>query len=78
MTVHGAKGLQAPLVLLPDTTGLPPEDEKLAWSADPATGAPRAALGAAQGVPLPRGGPRAPGGAERARCASTTGCSTSR
>ncbi len=40
MTVHGAKGLQAPLVLLPDTTGLPPEDEKLAWSTDPATHAP--------------------------------------
>ena len=40
MTVHGAKGLQAPLVLLPDTTGLPPEDEKLAWTTDPATGVP--------------------------------------
>ena len=26
MTVHGAKGLQAPLVILPDTTALPPED----------------------------------------------------
>ncbi|MBV8912409.1 MAG: UvrD-helicase domain-containing protein [Acetobacteraceae bacterium] len=39
MTVHGAKGLQAPLVLLPDTTGLPPEDEKFAWTTDAVTGA---------------------------------------
>ncbi len=37
MTVHGAKGLQAPLVILPDTTGLPPEDEPFAWADDPAT-----------------------------------------
>ncbi len=26
MTVHGAKGLQAPLVILPDTTALPPDE----------------------------------------------------
>ena len=26
MTVHGAKGLQAPLVILPDTTSLPPDE----------------------------------------------------
>ena len=32
MTVHGAKGLQAPLVILPDTTGLPPEDGTVCWS----------------------------------------------
>ena len=32
MTAHGAKGLQAPMVILPDTTGLPPEDKtRLAW-----------------------------------------------
>ncbi len=31
MTVHGAKGLQAPLVILPDTTGKPPADDKLVW-----------------------------------------------
>ena len=31
MTVHGAKGLQAPVVILPDTTGLPPDKERLAW-----------------------------------------------
>jgi ATP-dependent helicase/nuclease subunit A len=35
MTVHGAKGLQAPLVILPDTTGLPPEREDVAWCALP-------------------------------------------
>ncbi len=34
MTVHGAKGLQAPLVILPDTSALPPEDEKFAWAQD--------------------------------------------
>ena len=31
MTAHGAKGLQAPLVIIPDTTGLPPEQESFAW-----------------------------------------------
>ena len=31
MTAHGAKGLQAPLVILPDTTGLPPDRESVAW-----------------------------------------------
>ena len=35
MTVHGAKGLQAPIVILPDTTGLPPDDEKILWAPDP-------------------------------------------
>jgi ATP-dependent helicase/nuclease subunit A len=38
MTVHGAKGLQAPLVILPDTTALPPDDGPLLWAADPGTG----------------------------------------
>ncbi|MGC8476989.1 MAG: double-strand break repair helicase AddA [Acetobacteraceae bacterium] len=38
LTAHGAKGLQAPLVILPDTTGLPPEDRGLLWAADPAGG----------------------------------------
>jgi len=38
MTVHGAKGLQAPLVILPDTTALPPKDEPFGWRADPTTG----------------------------------------
>ena len=33
MTVHGAKGLQAPLVVLPDTTQLPPDQERWAWAA---------------------------------------------
>ncbi len=31
MTAHGAKGLQAPVVILPDTTALPPDQEALAW-----------------------------------------------
>lgn len=31
MTVHGAKGLQAPVVILPDTTALPKADKKLFW-----------------------------------------------
>ena len=39
MTVHGAKGLQAPLVILPDTTALPPEDDAFHWVHDAATGA---------------------------------------
>ena len=39
MTVHGAKGLEAPLVILPDTTGLPPDDSGLDWALDDGTGA---------------------------------------
>ena len=39
MTVHGAKGLQAPLVILPDTTALPPDDGPLIWAEDPQGGA---------------------------------------
>ncbi len=38
MTVHGAKGLQAPLVVLPDTTSMPPDDGALAWTRDPEGG----------------------------------------
>ncbi len=39
MTAHGAKGLQAPLVILPDTTGLPPADKSpLLWTTDPLGG----------------------------------------
>ena len=38
MTVHGAKGLQAPLVILPDTTALPPDDGSVVWGSDPASG----------------------------------------
>jgi ATP-dependent helicase/nuclease subunit A len=32
MTVHGAKGLQAPLVILPDTTALPPNEDRVVWT----------------------------------------------
>lgn len=38
MTVHGAKGLQAPLVILPDTTALPPEEGAVLWADDAETG----------------------------------------
>jgi ATP-dependent helicase/nuclease subunit A len=34
MTVHGAKGLQAPIVILPDTTALPEKNIPLRWSRD--------------------------------------------
>ena len=34
MTVHGAKGLQAPLVILPDTTALPPDEDRIFWAED--------------------------------------------
>jgi ATP-dependent helicase/nuclease subunit A len=39
MTVHGAKGLEAPIVILPDTTALPPDEDRLHWTQDAATGA---------------------------------------
>jgi ATP-dependent helicase/nuclease subunit A len=39
MTVHGAKGLEAPLVILPDTTSLPPDEAGLCWCEDDETGA---------------------------------------
>ena len=39
MTVHGAKGLQAPMVILPDTTALPPAGDEIVWTTDPRTGA---------------------------------------
>jgi len=35
MTVHGAKGLQAPLVILPDTTSTPPQRDTIHWIAAP-------------------------------------------
>jgi len=37
MTVHGAKGLQAPLVILPDTTAIPPDEGPILWAEDPVT-----------------------------------------
>lgn len=37
MTAHGAKGLQSPLVILPDTTALPPDDGTILWGTDPLT-----------------------------------------
>jgi ATP-dependent helicase/nuclease subunit A len=38
MTVHGSKGLQAPLVILPDTTSPTADDGPLLWAPDPLTG----------------------------------------
>jgi len=41
LTVHGAKGLQAPVVILPDTTGLPSNrGDSLLWAEDPVTERP--------------------------------------
>jgi ATP-dependent helicase/nuclease subunit A len=40
MTVHGAKGLQAPLVIVPDTAGLPKDDGTVVWADDARTGRP--------------------------------------
>ncbi len=40
MTVHGAKGLQAPIVILPDTTGEPPDRAPLRWLLDSAGALP--------------------------------------
>ena len=34
MTVHGAKGLQAPVVILPDTGSVPKGRDKIVWSED--------------------------------------------
>ncbi len=31
LTVHGAKGLEAPIVILPDTTSLPPQNDVFLW-----------------------------------------------
>ena len=38
MTVHGAKGLQAPVVILPDTTGKLPDDRGIVWLQDDDSG----------------------------------------
>ncbi len=62
MTVHGAKGLQAKLVVLPDTTGLPPDDGPVLWADAPA-----------QGIAVPLYAPRGelrPEAAERLRAAN--------
>jgi ATP-dependent helicase/nuclease subunit A len=37
MTVHGAKGLQAPLVIVPDTSALPMDDGSIVWADDGVT-----------------------------------------
>ncbi|MFT8657394.1 MAG: double-strand break repair helicase AddA [Acetobacter papayae] len=51
MTAHGSKGLQARLVILPDTVGAPRSEDRLFWAHDAASGldvplyTPRAAMG---------------------------------
>ncbi|MDE0148847.1 MAG: double-strand break repair helicase AddA [Rhodospirillaceae bacterium] len=47
MTVHGAKGLQAPIVILPDTIRVPKRADRLLWPA-----ADAGAAGAIGGLPL--------------------------
>jgi ATP-dependent helicase/nuclease subunit A len=39
MTVHGSKGLQAPVVILPDTLQLPNAPDGLLWDDDGKAGA---------------------------------------
>ena len=43
MTIHGAKGLQAPIVFLPDTLQAPRQDEALLWPGDTMVWPPRRA-----------------------------------
>jgi ATP-dependent helicase/nuclease subunit A len=40
MTVHGAKGLEAPIVILPDTAQVPKQTERILWSGDGETALP--------------------------------------
>jgi len=40
MTVHGAKGLEAPIVILPDTAQVPKQTERILWSGEGAAALP--------------------------------------
>jgi ATP-dependent helicase/nuclease subunit A len=40
MTVHGAKGLEAPIVILPDTAQVPKQTERILWSGEGETALP--------------------------------------
>ena len=81
MTVHGAKGLEAPIVILADTTtppaGPPDQPRLLALQA---RGAPAcsASAGRAQGRRVAAGRARARNAAPRRPRTSTAGCSMSR
>lgn len=44
MTVHGAKGLQAPIVILPDTCQMPNPRDSLLWTEETVLWSPRVAL----------------------------------
>ena len=52
MTVHGAKGLQAPIVILPDTIRVPKRADRLLWPAAEGARAGAGATGTAGGLPL--------------------------
>jgi ATP-dependent helicase/nuclease subunit A len=66
LTVHGAKGLQAPVVILPDTTGGPPRPNALRWIDDGSGRAlPVYAPGGALGCEATRAAARAAAEAER-------------
>ncbi len=45
MTVHGSKGLQTPIVILPDTTSLPHKPIRFLWPSTDAPGAPARVTG---------------------------------
>ncbi|MBN9510704.1 MAG: double-strand break repair helicase AddA, partial [Alphaproteobacteria bacterium] len=47
MTAHGAKGLQAPLVILPDTTAMPPRENGVLWAEGMPVWAPQNAVSCA-------------------------------
>ncbi len=54
MTVHGAKGLEAPVVILPDTLQLPRGSEDLLWVADEGAAPPLAVWPVKSDYDLPR------------------------
>ena len=80
MTVHAAKGLEAPIVFLPDTCGAPSgaaRSQALQARAEPARRADADRLVAAQGERSGRGRARRGGRSRRTRPASTGACSMS-
>ncbi len=79
MTVHGAKGLEAPIVILADI-GMEPRDGRGLLGLPVPRATPRASPRSgrrARTATTPRCG-RPAGGARRRPCGSITGCSTSR
>ena len=80
MTVHGAKGLEAPLVILPDTVALPPDDARVHWAVRHTKRRGAFSLWAPnKAFPLRRGGSACgPTAAVLRAPRNTIGCSTSR